>query len=109
MAGTPRDVLAFLDDLAMRARPYAERDMTELRDFARAELGLAEVRACDVAYVSEKRFFGFEDGVGLSCSGRFSRLAFCFGLCLVCHYDGKHHSACHRRRAREPGWPHDCT
>ncbi len=54
MAGTPRDVLAFLDDLARRARPHAERDMEELRDFARKDLNLADVRACDVAYVSEK-------------------------------------------------------
>jgi len=64
MAGTPLDVLAFLGDLAARARPFAERDMQELRDFARAELNLADVRACDVAYVSEKlrqRRYAFSD------------------------------------------------
>lgn len=54
MAASPREVLEFLGDLARRARPFAERDMQELRDFARAELGLAEVRAADVAYASEK-------------------------------------------------------
>jgi len=54
MAGSPAEVLAFLDDLARRARPFAERDMAELTAFARAELDLAEVRAWDVAYVGEK-------------------------------------------------------
>ena len=54
MAASPREVLDFLEDLARRARPFAERDMEELARFARAELGLAEVRAADVAYVSEK-------------------------------------------------------
>ena len=54
MAGAPRDVLAFLGDLAARARPFAQRDMEELREFARSELGIAQVRACDVAYASEK-------------------------------------------------------
>jgi oligopeptidase A len=54
MARSPREVLEFLDDLAARARPFAQRDMEELRDFARAELGVADLRACDVPYASEK-------------------------------------------------------
>jgi len=54
MAGTPQEALDFLDDLARRSRPFARRDMEELVDFARKDLNLAEVRACDVAYVSEK-------------------------------------------------------
>ena len=54
MAGTPREALAFLEDLARRTKPFAERDMEELRAFAREELNLADVRACDLTYVSEK-------------------------------------------------------
>ena len=54
MARSPHEVLAFLDDLAARARPFAGRDMDEVRDFAQRELGLAQVGAADVAYVSEK-------------------------------------------------------
>src|SRR5579862_1772887 len=54
MAGSPAEVLAFLDDLARRARPFAERDMAELTEFARSALDMAEVRAWDVAYVGEK-------------------------------------------------------
>ena len=54
MAGTPREALDFLEDLARRTKPFAERDMDELRTFAREELNLADVRASDVTYVSEK-------------------------------------------------------
>jgi oligopeptidase A len=38
MADNPAQVMHFLRDLAQRARPYAEKDMAELRDFARTEL-----------------------------------------------------------------------
>ena len=54
MAGHPREALAFLEDLAKRSKPFAERDMAQLREFARAELNLADIRASDVNYVSEK-------------------------------------------------------
>ena len=54
MADSPAQVMSFLRDLAQRARPYAEKDMAELRDFARSELGLDDLQAWDVAFVSEK-------------------------------------------------------
>ncbi|HMX11647.1 MAG TPA: M3 family metallopeptidase [Burkholderiaceae bacterium] len=54
MASDPAEVLHFLRDLAQRARPYAERDLAELRDFAAQELGLADLQAWDVPYASEK-------------------------------------------------------
>jgi oligopeptidase A len=54
MAGSAAQVLDFLEDLARRARPFAERDMQELTAFARDELDLADLRACDIPYVSEK-------------------------------------------------------
>ncbi|HEY4999671.1 MAG TPA: M3 family metallopeptidase, partial [Usitatibacter sp.] len=54
MAASPREALEFLDDLARRSKPFAVRDMEELRAFARESLNLADVRAWDVAYVSEK-------------------------------------------------------
>jgi len=44
MAGSAEEVERFLLDLAGRARPYAERDLRELRDFAARELaGLFKV------------------------------------------------------------------
>jgi oligopeptidase A len=54
MAESPQQVLSFLDDLARRARPFAEKDVAELREFARTELGLAQLESWDVAYASEK-------------------------------------------------------
>jgi oligopeptidase A len=54
MAASPAEALEFLDDLARRSKPFAERDMQELREFARETLDLADVRASDVAYASEK-------------------------------------------------------
>ena len=54
MARSPVEVLAFLRDLAARAKPYAERDMVELKKFARDELGLPELAPWDLAYASEK-------------------------------------------------------
>ncbi|GGC09345.1 oligopeptidase A [Oxalicibacterium flavum] len=54
MAQSPAEVIAFLEDLAKRARPYAEKDLQELRDFAAGELGIADLQAWDATYVSEK-------------------------------------------------------
>ncbi len=54
MADTPAEVLKFLDELAVRARPYAEKDYAELKAFARDELGMGDLQAWDTTYVSEK-------------------------------------------------------
>ena len=54
MASTPDEVLVFLRDLSRRSRPYAERDMAELREYAARELGLPVLEAWDIAYASEK-------------------------------------------------------
>ena len=54
MAGSTGEVLAFLRDLAVRAKPFAERDYAELLQFARDRLDLAKLEPWDVAYVSEK-------------------------------------------------------
>ncbi len=54
MAETPQQVKEFLSELGARAKPHAQRDMDELREFARAELGLADLQAWDATYASEK-------------------------------------------------------
>ena len=54
MAESPDEVLQFLRDLAARAKPYAERDMAQLRDFAASELGIRDLQPWDVSYASEK-------------------------------------------------------
>lgn len=54
MAKSPDEVLAFVRDLARRARAHAERDLAELEVFAARELGLTDLRAWDRPYASEK-------------------------------------------------------
>ncbi len=54
MADTPQEVLTFLNELALRAKPYAQRDLDEVTAFARTELGLDGLEAWDLAYASEK-------------------------------------------------------
>jgi oligopeptidase A len=54
MAQTPQQVISFLEDLAQRARPFAEKDLAELRAFAKNELGISTLEAWDVTYASEK-------------------------------------------------------
>jgi oligopeptidase A len=54
MAESPERVIEFLEDLARRARPYAEKDLAELRAFAKDELGIPDMQAWDVTYASEK-------------------------------------------------------
>jgi oligopeptidase A len=54
MARTPGEVLAFLRDLADRARPFAKREYGDLTAFARDALGIPDCAAFDLAYVAEK-------------------------------------------------------
>ena len=54
MARSTDEVLAFLRDLAARAKPYAERDYAELLQFARDRLDLAKLEPWDIGYASEK-------------------------------------------------------
>jgi len=54
MAESPPQVAAFLREIAAKARPFAEQDIAELRDFARDELALAGLESWDLAWASEK-------------------------------------------------------
>jgi oligopeptidase A len=54
MATSPEQVISFLEDLAARARTFAENDLAELREFARTELGIDQLQAWDMTYASEK-------------------------------------------------------
>ncbi len=54
MAGSTRQVLDFLHDLAARTLPVARREFDELTAFAGEQLGLDRVEAWDLFYASEK-------------------------------------------------------
>lgn len=54
MAQSPSQVLAFLHDLAARAKPHAEQDLADLTAFASSEFGVSQLAAWDVTYYAEK-------------------------------------------------------
>ena len=54
MASSPDAVIAFLRDLARKARPFAEKDLADLRAFARDELQMTDPQPWDWPYISEK-------------------------------------------------------
>ena len=53
MAESSEQVLGFLRDLAVRSKPFARRDLDELKAFA-ASHGCRELQSWDVGYYSEK-------------------------------------------------------
>ena len=53
MAESTQQVLDFLNELAQKSRPLAERDIQELRDFA-ATQGCTDLQPWDMTYYSEK-------------------------------------------------------
>ncbi len=64
MASSAGEVKQFLGDLARRARPQAEREFSELEDFAAQEGHAGELAAWDIAYYSEKlrkARYGFDE------------------------------------------------
>jgi oligopeptidase A len=54
MADSPAQVLDFLGDLARRVKPQAQRELEELRAFAREQFGADELAAWDIGYYAEK-------------------------------------------------------
>jgi len=54
MADSPEKVIAFLRDLSKRARPFAEKDLHDLRKFAAEHLNLQDPQAWDWPYIGEK-------------------------------------------------------
>ena len=54
MAKSPLEVTTFLRDLAKRARPFAEKDVADLRAFAAGHLNLKDPQPWDFAYIAEK-------------------------------------------------------
>ncbi|MBA0900942.1 MAG: M3 family metallopeptidase [Candidatus Nitrotoga sp.] len=53
MADTSQQVRDFLGDLARCARPFAEKDLAELREFAFIKFNITDLQAWDISYVSE--------------------------------------------------------
>jgi oligopeptidase A len=54
MAESPDQVVKFLRELAAKARPYAEKDVSDMRSFAAERLGMKDPQAWDWSYIAEK-------------------------------------------------------
>ena len=54
MARSTDEVMAFLEDLGRRSKPQAQRELDELRHFARDYFGAGDLEAWDIPYYSEK-------------------------------------------------------
>ncbi|BDT67061.1 oligopeptidase A [Comamonadaceae bacterium OS-1] len=54
MAKSPLEVTRFLRDLAVRAKPYALKDVADLRTFAAEHLALADPQPWDWSFIGEK-------------------------------------------------------
>ena len=54
MAQNPNQVLTFLNDLLTKAKPAAEREFTQLANFAKSLDGIEQLEKWDGAYYSEK-------------------------------------------------------
>lgn len=54
MAKHPQEVMDFLHKLAAQAKPYAQKEMTELQSFVKQTFDISELAPWDIAYYSEK-------------------------------------------------------
>ncbi|MEW6994732.1 oligopeptidase A [Colwelliaceae bacterium MEBiC 14330] len=54
MANSTDEVMAFLENLAIKSQQQGKQDFQELTDFAKTEFGQADLKAWDLAYYSEK-------------------------------------------------------
>ncbi|MGB9149540.1 MAG: M3 family metallopeptidase [Burkholderiales bacterium] len=54
MAKRPTQVIDFIEEIAIKARPYADKDVQELQAFAREQLNIDKLESWDIAYASEK-------------------------------------------------------
>ncbi|OUW03829.1 MAG: hypothetical protein CBD16_02945 [Betaproteobacteria bacterium TMED156] len=54
MADSPEQVIKFLSDLAKAARPFAVKDLENLKKFASAKLDINKIEPWDFEFVSEK-------------------------------------------------------
>jgi len=54
MAESPEQVVKFLRELGVKAKPFGERDLADLRAFAASELAIADPQPWDWTYIGEK-------------------------------------------------------
>lgn len=55
MANDPNQVIDFLNELAKKAKPQAEQELSQLKQFAKNKFNVDELNPWDIAYYSEKQ------------------------------------------------------
>lgn len=55
MAENPKQVIDFLTNLAVRAKPQGEKELAQLKQYAMQEHGISELAPWDISYYSEKQ------------------------------------------------------
>ncbi|WP_029684934.1 oligopeptidase A [Tatumella saanichensis] len=55
MAQSPQQVLDFLSDLAKRARPQGEKELAQLREFAKTHYNVDSLEPWDISFYAEKQ------------------------------------------------------
>ena len=54
MAENGEQVIGFLNDLAVKGKPAAEKDLLQIKEFALQEYGVGELNSWDIGYYAEK-------------------------------------------------------
>ncbi|KRH79460.1 oligopeptidase A [Ferrovum sp. JA12] len=85
MAKSAEEVMDFLKDLAMKAKPYALQDWQDLVAFASQQCAIEEMMPWDVAYVSEKLRIKRYDFSDLEVKNYFPEDKVLAGLFRVIH------------------------
>ena len=80
MASTPKQVLEFLSDLAVKAKPYAKNDLEMLQRFASDQIGLEDLEAWDLADSNTASPFFPKSYEAFTASSIFLALKICFTL-----------------------------
>lgn len=93
MVESPEQVVNFIDDLAVKAKPAANKDYQQLADFAADEHGIESIQPWDLAYYSnklKKKLFDFSEQdlkpyipADLAVPGLFEVTGKLFGLVIT--------------------------
>ena len=54
MANSPEDVVAFLKELALKAKPFAQKELDEIKDYSNQIESIRKVEPWDIPFISEK-------------------------------------------------------
>jgi len=54
MASGPKDAISLLNELSRKAKPFADKELSELKEYAKERLQISDLKPWDVSYVAQK-------------------------------------------------------